>query len=376
MNPQKIIGEIRSSLNTKYKERTELIDNILLTFLARQNGCVIGVPGIAKSAVLRGITDLLQEPCFSILLTKTTMPEEVLGMLEFESATQGVQKRNTAGYLPESKVGFFDEIWKSSGAIRNALLTIINERIFRNGAEEIDVPLWSVWGASNEYPQSEEDAAMWDRFLVRLEVKEIQESASFIDMLKTTCNTKLSISAEAVKALKDGAIEKAQVEVKNLPVDDEVYEAMVELRVVLRNLGVKPSDRRWLASLDMIKAITYMKGKAKADKTDMTVLENILWDTPEQKDVVKTNIMRLVAPYKYQVYILVQECEDIMANVGTKTLNAIEAIKKINSLIDKVKVLIGDSGISEDELKYANYVLTQFERKAGDLGKKLIGSRA
>jgi len=373
---QKTFAEIRQSVSGKYVERTDLIDCILFTLLAKQNGCVIGTPGIAKSAVLRGITSLLQEPCFSVLLTKTTMPEEVVGMLDFDSATKGVQKRNITGYLPEAKVGFFDEIWKASSAIRNAMLTIINERVFRNGAEEIDLPLWSCWAASNEYPQSEEDAAMWDRFLVRLEVKEIQETENFRSLLTNTNNAKLEVSDEVKALLKSGIIEKAQQEVKNLPISNEVIDSYEELRIILRNAGVVPSDRRWLASLDMVKSLAYLRGKSQAEKADMSVLENILWEVPEQKETVKGIIMKLVAPFKHMIYNSVQECDDILSNLDGTAGSNLEGIKKINSLIADVKVIMEQDEITPEEMKYAKYVANQFEKKAGVLGSEMLSRKA
>ena len=44
-------------------------------------------------------------------------------------------------YLPEASVAFVDEIFKANSAILNTLLTILNERLFDNGAKRVQVPL-------------------------------------------------------------------------------------------------------------------------------------------------------------------------------------------------------------------------------------------
>jgi MoxR-like ATPase len=49
--------------------------------------------------------------------------------------------RKTEGYLPTAEVAFIDEIFKANSAILNALLTLLNERLFDNGNERLEVPL-------------------------------------------------------------------------------------------------------------------------------------------------------------------------------------------------------------------------------------------
>ena len=49
--------------------------------------------------------------------------------------------RQINGYLPTSEVAFVDEIFKANSAILNALLTLLNERLFDNGNQRLPVPL-------------------------------------------------------------------------------------------------------------------------------------------------------------------------------------------------------------------------------------------
>ena len=68
--------------------------------------------------------------------------------------------------MPEANLVFLDEIFKANSAILNSLLTLINERLFYNNGTPVQVPLMSVIGASNEYPEEEEGLeALFDRFL-------------------------------------------------------------------------------------------------------------------------------------------------------------------------------------------------------------------
>ena len=49
--------------------------------------------------------------------------------------------RQITGYLPTCEVAFIDEIFKANSAILNALLTLLNERLFDNGNQRLRVPL-------------------------------------------------------------------------------------------------------------------------------------------------------------------------------------------------------------------------------------------
>ena len=90
----------------------------------------------------------------------------------------------TERYLPGANVVFLDEIWKAGPAIQNALLTILNEKVYRNGEEEIPVDIRGIITASNELPpQSESLAPIWDRFLIRLELGNIKKFQNFLTMI-------------------------------------------------------------------------------------------------------------------------------------------------------------------------------------------------
>jgi MoxR-like ATPase len=54
--------------------------------------------------------------------------------------------RQIEGYLPTTEVAFIDEIFKANSAILNALLTLLNERLFDNGNQRLRVPLLCLVG--------------------------------------------------------------------------------------------------------------------------------------------------------------------------------------------------------------------------------------
>ena len=67
--------------------------------------------------------------------------QELFGPLSMKALEEDVYLRQTRGYLPEADVAFVDEIFKANSAILNSLLTLLNERLFDNGATRHTVPL-------------------------------------------------------------------------------------------------------------------------------------------------------------------------------------------------------------------------------------------
>ena len=92
-------------------------------------------------------------------------------------------RRVTTHKLPEAHIAFLDEIFKANSSILNALLTIINERVFHNGRERVAVPLITMFGASNELPDEDELTALYDRFMLRFMADYITEEHGFIRMM-------------------------------------------------------------------------------------------------------------------------------------------------------------------------------------------------
>ena len=156
------------SLEQQFLGRQETIRLMVLSVLAGEHIALVGPPGTAKSALVRTFARAIDSRYFEYLLTRFTEPNELFGPVDIPAFRQGTYRRRTEGMMPEAEIVFLDEIFKSNSAILNALLTLLNERKFNNGSTVVDVPLLSVFGASNEVPADESLQAIFDRFLLRV----------------------------------------------------------------------------------------------------------------------------------------------------------------------------------------------------------------
>ena len=305
----KQINQLRASLMAQFPERKDVIDGSLAAVLAGEHVLLIGPPGTAKSALVRCIAQLFGGSYFERLLTKFSTPEELFGPISLQGLAQDRFVRLTAGKLPEAEFAFVDEIFKSNSAVLNALLSIINERVFHNDGAPVRCPLVSLFAASNELPEGKELEALFDRFLLRFDVGYLLVAANLRGVL---VGPEPAIAA----TLTMDELRRAQGEGAAVKITDDTVDALLATRDACRGEGITASDRRWKKSLGIVRASAWLAGEKKTCPEDLAILVDSLWREPKERAKVARIVGNLADPASMQSVEILDAAREIATKVA------------------------------------------------------------
>lgn len=259
--------------------KDEIVDLLGISLIAKENLFLLGPPGTAKSAIVRLLSQCLEDGrSFEYLLTRFTEPNEIFGPFDIRKLKEGELVTNTEGMMPEASFVFFDEIFNANSAILNSLLMALNERMFRRGRESRRLPALMFVGASNMLPEDEALAALLDRFLLRVKCDYVDPDR-LQEVLLAGWQLEAGMDSER-PMISYAAIAELQTACRTVDLT-AVRGAYVNIVHSLRSTGIKVSDRRAVKLQNIIAASALVSGRTAAILSDLWVLKYI-WDTEEQ----------------------------------------------------------------------------------------------
>jgi len=368
---QKLGHEMESRL----LERHDEVEGLLLALLSRQHLLLVGPKGAAKSMMIRMLANSIEgAKYFERLLTRFTLPDELFGPVSISALKKDRFSRLTRGYLPEANFAFLDEIWKANSSILNSLLALINERLFYNDGEVLQCPLETLMGASAELPQEEALSALYDRFLLRYQVKYIAEDGHLLQMMADGRPPVL----ETRLGLDD--IHEAREAVGAVEIDRPLLESVAKIRRRLRDEGLSLSDRRYKESLAVVRAKAWLQGRTYAIEDDLAVLANILWDDPVNEPMVRGFVLDIANPQEKRAHEIADALQVAFTNLQglederDRTMAAVEFLSKLRTARAELQSSRERLTRRKAETSQIDFLLTETDRYEAQVKRDYLES--
>lgn len=329
------MAALLQQLNERVFEKEHIVALALLSAVAGESIFLLGPPGVAKSMVGRRLKLAFRNAsAFEYLMSRFSTPDELFGPVSISKLKdEDTYERMVEGYLPSVTIAFLDEIWKAGPAIQNALLTIINEKIYRNGRFVLRVPLKGLIAASNELPARGQGLeALWDRFLLRCLVGGIEDMGEFDRMISATDETEPVVDERL--QITDEEYVRWEKEIADIRIHYSIFEVIHTLkdRIEQYNLRVQNeggveaplyvSDRRWKKMVKLLRTSAFLNGSDTIRLSDCTLLAYCLWNETDQaavaEEMVNAAIRQSAEGYLLNLKGLEQDIEELKARQGSE----------------------------------------------------------
>lgn len=309
------ISKLLEALNKGVYERELELRLALLSSIAGESIFLLGPPGVAKSLVARKLKFAYKDASvFEYLMSRFSTPDEIFGPVSIKKLKNDDEyERVVEKYLPTADVVFLDEIWKAGPSIQNALLTVVNEKIFRNGNKEIKVPMKALLSASNELPAKGQGLeALWDRFLVRLVVEGIGEEENFNKMISEKLNA-YEDSVDSACKISNDEYKEWDKKIDDVVVPENVFKVIRAIRSYIADHNTKDgnednvenqiyvSDRRWRKIVRLMRASAFLNDRNNVDLMDCFLITHCIWNEEEQRQTVDDLVREAIEKYGYTV---------------------------------------------------------------------------
>jgi MoxR-like ATPase len=341
------IAELLKRLNDGVYEKEEVIALTLLSSVAGESIFLLGAPGVAKSLIARRLKYAFKDgSSFDYLMNRFSTPDEIFGPISISQLKDNDKyERIVKNYLPTATVVFLDEIWKAGPSIQNSLLTVLNEKIYRNGDQEIQVPMKALISASNELPSKGEGLeALWDRFLLRLIVDGVKDNERFNDMISKTLESYRDTVVPALK-ISNEEYEKWNKAINVVEIPENVFNVIHVIRNFINQYNLREenretpiyiSDRRWRKIVRLLRTSAFLNDRKTVDLMDCFLIKDCLWNETEQIQATSQFVRDAVQKHGYSLKFNFKGIKDELQEFKTeiKEETKFEKDTRVESLIE------------------------------------------
>lgn len=219
------LGRLKSEIGKVIVGQNEIIDQLLITFLAGGHALLEGVPGLAKTLMIRTLSDAIDLRFRRIQFTPDLMPTDIIGTetLEEDHTTgKRIFKFNRGPIF--ANIILADEINRTSPKTQSALLEAMQEFevTYAGATYKLEKPFF-ILATQNPIEQSGTfplPEAQLDRFLLYIKVT-YPTAAEEVSILESTTGRKKN---DITKVIDGAQILEAQNLVREVHINSDLVE--------------------------------------------------------------------------------------------------------------------------------------------------------
>jgi MoxR-like ATPase len=261
-----LVQHIRDEMGKVVVGQNEIRDQCVIALLCRGHVLLEGVPGIAKTLIVRTLSRLMRLSFQRVQCTADLMPADIVGTNVLNMATGTFQLHQGPVFTDLLLV---DEVNRMPPRTQAALLECMEEhQVTIDGVGNHLSQFFTVFATQNPvefegtYPLPE---AQLDRFLLKLQVPypgsqdEIQLLANVQKGFESRELDKMDL-----KPIEAGLLEQAQQEIKSVTVEEALFSYIVQIARRTRDwpsLSLGASPRAAVSLMAVSKAVAAFDGR-------------------------------------------------------------------------------------------------------------------
>ncbi|MBS1717514.1 MAG: MoxR family ATPase [Armatimonadetes bacterium] len=278
MNVEEAGRAISAEVGKVISGQFEVIEQLLVAILADGHVLLEGVPGVAKTLMVRSLARAMSLEYGRIQFTPDLMPSDVIGTMVLNQKTSEFELRTGPVFVG---ILLADEINRTPPKTQSALLEAMEERKVTLDGKPLDLPKpFLVFATQNPidfegtYPLPE---AQQDRFLLKVLV-DYPEPAQEIEVLKRHHSgfKPQNLDEAGIKHVLSGEqLDELRKQVQGVTVEDKSFDYIQAIVAATRkshDILVGASPRAGIALLNCGKAIAALRGRAYVIPDDIKQL--------------------------------------------------------------------------------------------------------
>lgn len=311
-----IIDRITNAVSEQseiFKEMFPVIEGAWVALVAGQHMLMVAEPGVAKSMFARDIASRVTGAnYFATMLTPTSEPTSIIGPRDFEAMRQGHHVYRTDGFLPTAHIAFLDEVLNSNGATLDNMLSLLNERVFHEDGQVKNMPLWTVFMATNQLSEQQRQAGWWDRIHQRHKVGDVQDRDNMAQLIAEDIERTRDGNQDNKSSISLDELVAAHKKSLTLSIPDGTMQTLVDIKERLEtDYDMRISPRRMSNTMQAAMAMAYLNGHDYVDVKDLSIAEHMLWITSDQQADVAHAVAEYVSDSGGELNDLASSLENI-----------------------------------------------------------------